>query len=83
MDLESVSIPPTVWSDRTLLSGLDVSPCRRADPSCSPTGCPSSPGFGEPPDFSLRGARQVLLGRALNLQRQDSPPNALTRRFPG
>ena len=24
MDLESFSIPPTVWSDRTLLSGLDV-----------------------------------------------------------
>ena len=24
MDLESFSIPPTVWSDRTLLSGLEV-----------------------------------------------------------
>ena len=26
MDLESVSIPPTVWSDRTLLSGLCTCP---------------------------------------------------------
>jgi hypothetical protein len=38
MDLESVSIPPTVWSDRTLSSGLDVSPLAGCEASLSGSG---------------------------------------------
>jgi hypothetical protein len=37
MDLESVRIPSTIWSDRNLLSGLDVSPIIGNDAAPIPT----------------------------------------------